>query len=144
MSIPTAIGLDHGDARIGVAAADSLGMLAHPLETIPAKDAPAALARIVEIIAERKAQVVVLGMPRNMDGSHGPAADKVRAFAAQLQERAPGCQIRFIDERMTTMAAQKALHASGRNVKKGRSVIDQVSAQMILQVWLDQQAMLAG
>ena len=76
-----------------------------------------------------------------MSSAYGPAADKVKAFAAKLQERVPECQLRFIDERMTSVAAQKALHASGRNVKKGREVIDQVSAQMILQVWLDQQAM---
>lgn len=144
MNIPIAIGLDHGDARIGVAAADSLGLLAHPVETVPSRDATAALDRIVELIRQRQAQVVVLGLPRNMDGSHGPAAEKVRAFAAKLQERVPDCQLKFVDERMTTMAAQKALHESGRNVKKGRSVIDQVSAQMILQVWLDQQALLAG
>lgn len=141
---PAALGLDHGEARIGVAAADALGLLAHPVETVPAKDSAAALARIGQIIRERKIEVVVLGLPRNMDGSQGPAAEKVKAFAAKLAEIAPQCQQRFIDERLTSVAAQKALHASGKNTKKGRQVIDQVSAQMILQVWLDQQAMLAG
>lgn len=144
MSIPAALGLDHGEARIGVAAADALGLMAHPVETIPGRDPTAAVARIVTLIRERKIEVVVLGLPRNMDGSQGPAAEKVKAFGARLQAAAPHCQLRYIDERMTSMAAQKALHESGRNVKKGRSVIDQVSAQMILQVWLDQQALLAG
>ncbi len=141
MNTPIALGIDHGDARIGLAISDALGMFAHPLETVPARDADAALERVLKIIAERSPAVVVIGLPRNMDGSQGPAAEKVRAFGARLSGRAPQCTVRWIDERLTTVAAQKALQANGRNTKNSRGVIDQVSAQMILQTYLDGQAM---
>ena len=75
-----------------------------------------------------------------MDGSYGAAAEKTRAFAAKLQAQV-ACPIHFWDERLTSVAAQRALHETGRNVKQSRPVIDQVAAQMILQGWLDAQAM---
>ena len=134
------LGIDHGEARIGLAISDELGMFAHPLETVPARDAKAALDRIVEIAAAKKVGAIVVGLPRNMDGTYGPAAIKVRAFADELKARIAPVEVSFVDERLSTVAAQKALHASGRNVKQGRSVIDQVAAQMILQTWLDRAA----
>ena len=75
-----------------------------------------------------------------MNGTEGPAAAKARAFANRLRG-ATQCEVRLLDERLTTVAAQKALHASGRNVKRGRAVIDQVAAQMILQMYLDGEAL---
>lgn len=140
-----ALGIDLGEARIGLAISDDLGMLAHPLETILVKTTADPAAYIARIVEREKIGTVVLGMPRNMDGSYGPAAEKAKAFAAQLREKIPAaCGIKFWDERLTSVAAQKALHASGRNVKQSRAVIDQVAAQMILQGWLDSQAMLGG
>ena len=138
-----ALGIDHGDARIGLAIADELGMLAHPLETIHIKEVPDPVARIAAIVARDKLGIIVLGMPRNMDGSYGPAAEKVRAFAEKLRS-ACGCEVKLWDERLTSVAAQRALHEAGRNVKDSRKVIDQVAAQLILQGWLDSQAMLGG
>lgn len=141
-----AMGIDLGEARVGVAMADTLGMFAHPRETIRrAMDKGAAadkavLARIAEITGQEKVRVIVLGLPRNMDGTEGPAAAKARAFAEKLRATT-ACEVRLIDERLTTVAAQKALHASGRNVKQGRAVIDQVAAQMILQTFLDGEAL---
>jgi len=135
-----AIGIDHGDARIGVAISDELGMLAHPLETIHLKDGDP-LPRLREIVERKQIGMIVLGMPRNMDGTYGPAADKVRAFADQLKAAVP-CPVKLWDERMTTKAAQRSLHAAGRNTKQSREVIDQAAAQLILQGWLDSQAML--
>jgi putative Holliday junction resolvase len=135
-----ALGIDHGDARIGLAISDELGMLAHPLETIHLKDGDP-LPRIMQIVARDKIGTIVLGLPRNMDGSYGPAAQKVRAFADQLTA-VVSCPIKLWDERMTTKAAQRGLHAAGRNTKQSRSVIDQAAAQLILQGWLDSQAML--
>ncbi len=138
-----AIGIDHGTARIGLAISDALGMLAHPLETVPATPAATALKRIAEVAAARGVSLFVIGMPRNMDGSHGPAAEKVRAFGVALRAQVPGCTIKFVDERLTTVAAQKTLHAGGKNTKQSRGVIDQVAAQMILQIHLDSEAMRA-
>ena len=141
-----AMGIDLGEARVGVAVADSLGMFAHPRETIRraaekgAAADKAVLARIAEIVRKENVQVIVLGLPRNMNGTEGPAAAKARAFADGLRA-ATACEVRLLDERLTTVAAQKALHASGRNVKQGRAMIDQVAAQMILQMFLDGEAL---
>lgn len=136
-----ALGIDHGDARIGLAISDELGMLAHPLETIHLKDVADPLARIAAIVARDKIAMIVLGLPRNMDGSYGPAAEKVRAFAEKLKAACP-CALKLWDERLTSVAAQRSLHEAGRNAKQSRAVIDQVAAQIILQGWLDSQAML--
>jgi putative Holliday junction resolvase len=135
------LGIDLGAARVGLALSDDLGMLAHPLETVQVKGAGDLAAYVAGIIRREVVSVVVIGLPRNMDGSHGPAAAKTREFGEKLRIKAPGCEIRYWDERMTTMAAQKALHEMGRNVKKSRSVIDQVAAQMILQGYLDSVAL---
>ncbi|RYD81882.1 MAG: Holliday junction resolvase RuvX [Verrucomicrobiaceae bacterium] len=136
------IGIDLGEARIGVAISDELGMLAHPVETIAVKEVADPVARIASIMERDKVTTVILGMPRNMDGSYGAAAEKTRVFADKLRERVPGCVVKLWDERLTSVAAQRALHDAGKNVKKSRSVIDQVAAQMILQGWLDSQSAL--
>jgi len=134
------LGIDHGDARIGLALSDELGMLAHPLETIHLNEQSGVVGYIAGIIAREKVETVVIGMPRNMNGTYGPAAEKVKQFAERLKAKAE-CAIVFWDERLTSVAAQKSLHESGRNVKQGRAVIDQVAAQMILQGYLDAQSM---
>lgn len=138
-----ALGIDHGDARIGLAVSDELGMLAHPLETIHLREVADSVARIAEIVARDKIGQIVLGMPRNMDGTYGPASEKVRAFAEKLKAATP-CPVKLWDERLTSVAAQRSLHEAGRTVKNSREIIDQVAAQMILQGWLDAQAMLGG
>jgi putative Holliday junction resolvase len=135
------LGIDHGDARIGVAISDDLGMLAHPLETIHVKEVADPVAHIAAIVARENIGHIILGLPRNMDGSYGPAAEKVRAFAEKLRA-ACGCELKLWDERLTSVAAQRSLHEAGRKVKDSRKVIDQVAAQLILQGWLDSQAML--
>lgn len=136
-----ALGIDHGEARIGLAISDELGMLAHPLETIHLKEVPDPIQRIAEVVERDKIGMIVLGLPRNMNGTYGPASEKVRAFADRLRARVE-CEVKLWDERLTSVAAQRALHESGRNVKDSRNVIDQVAAQLILQGWLDGQAML--
>lgn len=132
------LGIDHGEARIGVAVSDELGMLAHPLETIAVKEMKDPIGRIAELATREKASTIVIGMPRNMDGSYGPAAEKVRAFAEKVRAKT-NAAVQFWDERLSSVAAQRALHESGRNVKESRKVIDQVAAVMILQGWLDLQ-----
>ena len=138
-----ALGIDLGEARIGLAISDELGMLAHPLETIHLKEIKDPLAHVAGIVERDRVGTIVLGMPRNMDGTYGPAAEKSRAFAEQLRARLPEHEVKLWDERLTSVAAQRALHESGRNVKQSRAVIDQVAAVMILQGWLDSQAMLS-
>jgi putative Holliday junction resolvase len=130
------LGIDLGDARIGLAISDDLGILAHPLETLQVKGPISALDRIAQIIEREKVGTVVIGMPRHMDGTYGPAAEKAKTFAAELGKRVSAA-IRFQDERLTSVAAQRSLHDAGRNVKQSRAVIDQVAAQMILQSHLD-------
>jgi len=133
-----AVGIDFGDARVGVAVSDELGMLAHPLETITVRDTDP-VKRVMEIVREKQAGVVVIGLPKNMDGTTGSAAEKARAFADKL--RAGGIDVRMWDERLSTVAAQRNLHEAGRNAKTSRAVIDQAAAQIILQGWLDAQSM---
>jgi putative Holliday junction resolvase len=128
------LGIDLGQARIGVAVSDELGMLAHPVETIPANaDAPR---RIAEIVQEKNAERVVIGLPRHMNGSVSIGATEALAFAHKLRALLP-CKVLTWDERLTTNAANRALRDSGRKTRHSRGVVDQVAAQMILQSYLD-------
>ena len=131
------LGIDLGRARIGVAVSDELGMLAHPVETIPAQGDPAR--RIAEIAREKNAERVVIGLPRHMNGTVGIGAAEALAFAEKLRARLE-CEVVTWDERMTTMAANRALRESGQKTRNSRRVVDQVAAQMILQGYLDAQA----
>lgn len=128
------LGIDLGEARIGVAVSDELGMLAHPVETIPAKGDAAK--RIAELVKEKDAERVVIGLPRHMNGTVGAGAAEALAFADKLRARV-SCEVITWDERMTTMAAARALRESGQSSRNSRGVIDQVAAQMILQGYLD-------
>ena len=128
------LGIDLGRARIGVAVSDELGMLAHPVETIPAS--ADALKRIGEIVREKNAERVVVGLPRHMNGSVGTGAAEALAFADKLRGLV-SCEVITWDERLTTTAANRALRASGRKTRDSRAFVDQVAAQMILQGYLD-------
>ena len=133
-----ALGIDLGDARVGVATSDDLGMLAHPLETIQVKSG-GVLKRILELAKEKAVSTIVVGMPRNMDGTFGPAAEKSREFIEKLKAETT-CRVVAWDERLTTVSAQRSLHEAGRKAREHRAVIDQVAAQILLQSWLDSQA----
>jgi putative Holliday junction resolvase len=138
MEIRRVLGIDPGEARVGVAVSDDLGMLAHPLETIEvSKRDPCD--RIVELATQKQAIAVVVGVARNMDGSFGPAAEKARSLIERLRERLD-CKVIPWDERLTTVSAQRALREAGRKAKSQRSVIDQAAAQILLQSWIDSQA----
>jgi putative Holliday junction resolvase len=128
------LGVDFGRARIGLAISDELRLLAHPLETIPAGNK--AVARIAEIVREKKIDRIVVGVPKLMSGKMGPAANEVLRFVEKLRATLP-CQVFTWDERLTTVAAQRALHESGKKTRATREYIDQVAAQMILQGYLD-------
>jgi len=133
-----ALGIDLGDARVGVAVSDELGLLAHPLETIAVKSG-GVLQRVLNIAREKGVDTIVVGMPRNMDGTFGPAAEKSRTFISGIQS-AGGFRVIAWDERLTTVAAERSLHEAGRKARDHRAVIDQVAAQILLQSWLDSQA----
>ena len=130
------LGIDFGRSRIGVAISDELRLLAHPLETIPA--GKKATKRIAEIVRERKIDHVVVGLPRNMDGTFGAAASEAQKFVQELRALVPR-EITTWDERLTTVAAHRALREAGKKTRATRGYVDQVAAQMILQGYLDRQ-----
>lgn len=131
------LAVDFGRARVGTAISDELQLLAHPLETIPANEQ--ALSRVAEIVSERKIDHVVAGVPRRMNGQMGPAAAEVLQFVEKLRAILP-CPVVTWDERLTTVAAQRALRDAGKKTRDTRGYIDQVAAQMILQSYLDRRA----
>lgn len=126
--------VDLGAARTGVAVSDELGMLAQPWKTLPGGEA--SLEAVVAAAAELKPGRILVGLPRNMDGTYGPAAEAARAFAENLRARVE-CPVDLWDERLTTVAAQRSLRESGRKARDQRGVVDQVAAQILLQSWLD-------
>jgi putative holliday junction resolvase len=131
------LAIDVGDARIGVASCDPDGVLATPVETVQGRDVPAAKRRLSEIVAEYEPIEVVVGLPRSLSGSEGPAAAKVRAFAQDVAKIITPVPVRLVDERMTTVTATHGLRASGVKAKKGRAVVDQAAAVVILQSALE-------
>jgi putative Holliday junction resolvase len=131
------LGLDFGRARIGVSISDELQMLAHPLETIPANEEPAS--RVAEIVREKQVDHVVAGIPRQMNGQIGTAATEVLEFVEKLRAILP-CPVVTWDERLTTVAAHRALRDAGKKTRDTRGYVDQVAAQMILQTYLDRRA----
>jgi len=130
-----ALGIDYGDARIGIAATDEFGILAHPVETIERRKTEP-LARIAEIARERNTRTLVVGLPLRLDGSEGDAAEKVRKFATKLAEVLPEIPMQFIDESFTTIDAAEKLHAAGKNAKRQKPIIDQAAAVEILRAWM--------
>lgn len=154
------LAVDVGAVRIGVAVSDSDGLLATPVETVlrdttpahgtkpggaKARDTTAGdattvrsdLARIAELAEERDVVVVYVGLPVRLQGDEGPAAASARDYARELAERMPGIDVRLVDERLSTAAATRGLRASGVSSRKGRKVIDQAAAVMILDGALD-------
>jgi putative Holliday junction resolvase len=130
-----ALGIDHGDARIGIAATDDFGILAYPVETIECGKGEV-FERIAQLVEGRKTRTLVLGLPLRMDGSEGDSAAKVRAFAVRLSERLPLIPVVFVDETLTTSSAAAKLREAGRNAKQQKSLIDQAAAVEILNLWM--------
>ena len=137
------MGLDLGTKTIGVAVSDGLRITATALETVRRTKFSADTARLEEIIAGRGIAAIVLGLPRNMDGSEGPRCQSTRAFARNLAARIAQ-PIAFWDERLTTVAAERVLLAADSSRKRRSEVIDKVAAAYILQGALDRLAVLGG
>lgn len=129
------VGVDVGDARIGIAQSDPGGMLATPVETVAR--GPGDLARIQAIVAESAAIEVVVGLPRSLSGGEGPAAVKVRGFAREIAHAVTPVAVRLCDERLSTVTAEAVLRGQGRKGQKRRAVVDQAAAVVILQNALD-------
>jgi len=129
------LGVDPGDARIGVARSDPTGFLATPVETV--RRGKGDLRRIAQILAEAEAIEVVVGLPRSLSGGEGPAARKAREFARALARRVAPVPVRLCDERLSTVSAEAMLRDRGRKGSDRRSVVDQAAAVLILQQALD-------
>ena len=128
------LAIDFGRARIGTAISDELQLLAHPLETLAANER--SIARVTEIVRERKVDHVVVGLPRQLSGKIGTAATETLRFVEKLRTILP-CPVVTWDERLTTVAAHRALREAGKKTRATRDYVDQVAAQMILQGYLD-------
>lgn len=130
-----ALGIDYGEARIGIAATDVCGILAHPVESIHlAKTEP--IARIRELVKEKGIRTLVVGLPLRLDGTEGTACVKVRAFAQKLAAALPELPMVFVDEFLTTTVAQGKLHQAGKKMKDFKPIIDQAAAVEILNNWM--------
>lgn len=134
------LGLDVGSQTIGVAVSDPFGWTAQGVETIRHTTREKDFARLKELTDSYQAEMFVLGMPLNMDGTKGVRAERTEAFAAALKEAFPEMEQVFWDERLTTVMAQKELIAADVSRKKRKKVIDKMAAVVILQGYLDRLA----
>jgi putative Holliday junction resolvase len=130
------LAIDHGTKRIGIALSDELKMIAQPLEFIPAEPFAAFVERLRTILREKEVEQIVVGMPRNMDGSYGPAAQKVREFVTALKE-AVTVPIQLWDERLTSAQANRLLIQSDVRRDKRKEKVDKMAAAILLQSYLD-------
>lgn len=130
------LGIDYGDARTGLSVSDPSGFLAGSPSVIHEWNYDKLVDKLVDFIGQNKIEEIVLGWPKNMDGTAGPRAEKCEKLAETLRERT-GLPIILWDERRTTVAAHDILHQSGKKMKKHRQTVDAVAASLILQGYLD-------
>jgi putative Holliday junction resolvase len=130
------LALDHGTKRVGVAVSDPMKVIAQPLEYIPPEPFADFLARLKEILRDQEVELILIGMPRNMDGSYGPAALKVREFVAALKS-AVTVPIQTWDERLTSAQANRFLIQSNVRRDKRKEKVDKTAAAILLQSYLD-------
>jgi len=131
------ISLDVGDVRIGVAKSDIMGILASPVEVIDRRKTKAVL-RVKELCEEIGTKSLVIGIPKSLDGSEKRQAEKVREFIAKLEKNIPGIEVFEVDERLTTVSADRILTEMGKKgAQNKRKVVDKVAATIILQTFLD-------
>lgn len=130
------LGLDVGSVRIGVAYSDPDGIMAMPITTITS--GPAAIAQVSELVSEHRAVAVYVGNPINLAGNSTKSTDAAQLFASQLRNLLPAeTAVRLVDERLSTVSAQRGLQAAGKSQKASRSVIDQAAAVIILEQALE-------
>ena len=129
------LGIDYGGKRVGVAVSDGLGLMAHGLPTLQNTSDEAVIAELKRIIAEREVGEIVIGLPRNMNDTLGPQAQRVTAFAEKLKPL--GLPVSFVDERLTTERARRVMLEAGFTHARQRKNVDRLAAQFILQIHLD-------
>ena len=132
-----ALGLDVGDATVGIAVSDLLGLTAQGVETIRRKTLKDDIARIRELMEQYETHRLVVGYPKNMNGTEGERCEIVKQFAEDIQTAIPATEVIFQDERLSTVAAEKSLISADVSRRKRRKVIDKMAAVFILQGWLD-------
>ncbi|MFZ0826945.1 MAG: Holliday junction resolvase RuvX [Verrucomicrobiia bacterium] len=130
------LALDHGTRRVGVAVSDETKTIAQPLEFIPAEPFAAFLDRLKQLIREKEVDLILVGLPRNMDGSYGPAAEQVQTFIGVLGS-AITIPIKTWDERLTSAQANRVLIQGGARRDKRKQKVDQTAAAILLQSYLD-------
>lgn len=133
------LALDPGTKRIGVALSDELQMIASPLEYIPAEPRTDFFARLAQLLREKDVGLILVGLPRNMDGSYGPAADKVREFVDALKDRV-AVPVKTWDERLTSAMANRALLQGKVRREDRKEKVDKMAAALLLQSYLDAQS----
>lgn len=131
------LALDVGSRRLGVAVSDPTGTVATPLATVPRRGVAEDAAALARLAAEQEAGTIVAGLPVTLAGHEGPAARAVRAYLAELRRHLPGIELELADERLSTVAAERALIGGGVDRRGRRAVVDQVAASVFLQTWLD-------
>ena len=134
------LAIDHGTKRMGIAVSDPSGMIALPLEFIPAEPFNPFLDRLKQLIQEKEVELILIGMPRNMDGSYGPAAAKVQEFVAVLKETI-AVPIKTWDERLTSTQAHRLLVQADMKRKDRKERVDAAAAAILLQSFLDNRSM---
>ena len=130
------LGVDLGKARTGVAVCDKSELLASPVEVVNEHNRERLLERVAQLAKARRAEQIVVGLPRNMDGSEGESAQNARAFGAELAEKT-GLPVDFFDERGTTITAHGFLNETNTRGKRRKATVDAVAATIILQDYLD-------
>lgn len=130
------LGIDFGDVRVGLALSDPTEFLASGIGTVKVTGIGSAVEQVANKIQEVKAEKIVCGLPVNMNGTHGERAERVKLFAKNLQEKT-GLPLEFIDERRTTIMAHSFMDSTGTFGKKRKDSVDTLSAQIILQTYLD-------
>jgi putative holliday junction resolvase len=131
------LGIDLGDRRIGLALSDGLGLLAHPLVTLPWKGTEALIKELNQIIDRESVRKLVIGVPFTMKGTHSAKTEQVKNIIEELRQQL-GVEIIEMDERLTTKMAEKVFQSLGKKPSKNRDKIDQLAAVFILQSYLDQ------
>ncbi len=129
------LSVDYGDVRTGIAVCDKMEILASPVTVINQTYEPKLIAEIEKIVGQYKPELIVVGLPKNMDGTSGERAEKCRSFAGALSEKT-GIKTQLVDERLTTVSAHRALNVTNVRGKKRKEIVDAVSAVMILESYL--------
>ena len=130
------LGVDFGERRIGLALSDPVGLIAHGLETKATRSTGESVEHIAATAEAEQVLEIVLGLPVNMDGTTGPMAEKVEAFAGQLRDRV-SCDVRTWDERLTSISARRAMGEMGMEIRENKGGLDRIAATIMLQNYLD-------